>query len=73
MDKEKFILELKSTCTLAVFSYAIIYYSIKVDRYICIAAFLNKENAKECYDNIIKKYGESTAKDLMLEIIKLDY
>lgn len=73
MDKEKFILALKSTRTLAVFSYAIIHYNFKIDRYICIAAFLSEEDAREFYNNIIEKRGEKIAKALCLEIINLDY
>lgn len=70
--KEKFILSLKNSCTLVVFSYAIIHYSFKIDRYICIAGFLSEEDAKEYYDNLIKKRGENRAKALGLEIINLD-
>lgn len=71
MEKEKFISALKRNFAFA-FSYAVIFYSWKIDRYICIAAFLNEEPAREFYNNLIKKRGESTAKASGLELINLD-
>lgn len=72
MDKEKFISGLKKNLAFA-FSSAIIYYSWNIDRYVCIAAFLNEESAREFYNNLIKKRGESAAKAFGLEIINLKF
>lgn len=71
MDKEKFISGLKKNLAFT-FSYAIIFYSFKIDKYICIAAFLDEYDAKEYYNNLIEKRGNSSAKASGLEIVNLD-
>lgn len=69
--QKKIIRGLKENDVWVAFDYAIIFYSFKIDRYICIAAFIDERYAQEYYDNLIKKSGENAAKASRLEIINL--